>query len=207
VVTDEQDTRRQAAAPAAEAEDSVETAPRSSPAPEGGGSPSIVIAGGEEQAVDPRAVTVARLVGMLWTAAVAVAPYVGVTIAWALGGIPSRVYLLLLVIGTVLLAATLTWAYKWPELHHRHLRYRVDDHGMRIRRGVLWRKVVSIPASRVQHTDVSQGPLQRQYDLATLTVHTAGTQGASISLEGLEQGVARRLRDHLLPDHVDDDDA
>ena len=89
-------------------------------------------------------------------------------------------------------------------MYHRRLRYRVDESGVRIRRGVLWRKVISIPTSRVQHTDVSQGPLQRRYELATLTVHTAGTQGASIALSGLEHGVAKRLRDHLLPDHESD---
>jgi membrane protein YdbS with pleckstrin-like domain len=159
---------------------------------------------GQEHAVDPRSVTAARIVTILPILAVAVGPFLGITIGWAFEGIPTVVYLPLLAGWFVLFGGALTFAYKWPELHHRHLRYRVDETGVRIRRGVWWRQVISIPTSRVQHTDVSQGPIQRSFELATLTVFTAGTEGASISLEGLEHGVARRLRDHLLPDHEAD---
>jgi membrane protein YdbS with pleckstrin-like domain len=174
-------------------------APVETPAP---GTPSII--DGQEHAVDPRSVKVARIVSILPILAVAVGPFLGITIGWAFEGIPTVVYLPLLAGWVVLFGAALTFAYKWPELHHRHLRYRVDETGVRIRRGVWWRQVISIPTSRVQHTDVSQGPIQRSFELATLTVFTAGTEGASISLEGLEHGVARRLRDHLLPDHEAD---
>ncbi len=102
--------------------------------------------------------------------------------------------------GWLVIFAGMTFlGYMWPALHHKHLSYRVDAAGVRIKRGVVWRKIISIPNSRVQHTDVSQGPLQRRYNIATLTVHTAGTEGASIHLGGLRHDVALRLRDHLLP--------
>lgn len=165
------------------------------------------IVGPEERAVDPRSVPHARVVGFATIAPASLVPLVGITLGWGLGGIPGVVYVPLLAGWALLLVAALVWAYRWPDLYHRHLRYRVDEAGLRIRRGVLWRKVISIPTSRVQHTDVSQGPLQRRYEIASLTVYTAGTEGASIELSGLEQTVARRLRDHLLPEHLDDDDA
>lgn len=184
-----------------EIEEPQEVDPVDDVAPVGQAEQSISIIDGEEHGVDPRSVTLDRVVGLSVILAVAVVPSVGVTIGWGAGGIPSRVYFSLLTGGLMLLAVSLATGYKWPELHHRHLRYRVDEAGVLIRRGVLWRKVISIPTSRVQHTDVSQGPVQRSYGLATLTVHTAGTEGASIELSGLEHGVAKRLRDHLLPDH------
>lgn len=184
--------------------DSVEPLAPDQPIEHAGQSVSII--DGEEHRVDPRSVALDRVVGLGSILAVAVGPFVGVTVGWGLDGIPTRVYLPLLAGGVVLLVVSLLFGYKWPELHHRHLRYRVDGSGVRIRRGVLWRTVISIPTSRVQHTDVSQGPVQRSYGLATLTVHTAGTAGASISLSGLEHGVAKRLRDHLLPEHEPDDD-
>ena len=165
---------------------------------------AVSIVDGEEHAVDPRSVTVDRIVAIPTITGIAMAAFLGVTIAWAADGVPTWLYLPLLAGWVVIAGCVLVLGYKWPELHHRHLRYRVDEAGVRIRRGVLWRTVISIPASRVQHTDVSQGPLQRHYELATLTVHTAGTQGASIELSGLEHSVARRLRDHLLPDHEAD---
>ena len=70
---------------------------------------------------------------------------------------------------------------------------------------MIWRRVVSIPRSRVQHTDVSQGPLERRFGLGTLVIYTAGTEHSRISLSGLDYDVASRVRDHLLP--VDDGDA
>jgi membrane protein YdbS with pleckstrin-like domain len=57
----------------------------------------------------------------------------------------------------------------------------VDARGLEIRRGVFWRSVVNVPRSRVQHTDVSQGPLERSYGLGTLIVYTAGTDHAQVN--------------------------
>ena len=80
----------------------------------------------------------------------------------------------------------------------------VDDLGIEIRRGVFWRAVVNIPRSRVQHTDVSQGPLERRFGLGTLVVFTAGTDHAKVSLQGLEYDLALRIRQHLLPSGSND---
>ena len=171
--------------------------PAPSPVP-----PSIV--DGEEHAVDRRSVRVARLVGIPTIFIVAMLPLVSSTIGWALGGIPNVVYLPLLGGLLSILGFSLWCTFMWTGAHHRHLRYRVDENGLRIRRGVFWRKVILIPTSRVQHTDVSQGPVQRSFELATLTVHTAGTEGASISLAGLEHATATRLCDHLQPDRGTD---
>jgi membrane protein YdbS with pleckstrin-like domain len=159
---------------------------------------------GEYRHVDDRVVFVERVVGIGVTLGVSIAPFIGVGMGWLFGGIPNWLYAWLMA-GWLLLFGTITlFCYKWPAVHHRHLTYRVDETGLTIRSGVVWRKVSSVPTTRVQHTDVSQGPLQRRYELATLTVHTAGTQDASVDLAGLEHGVANRLRDHLLPEDRND---
>jgi len=75
---------------------------------------------------------------------------------------------------------------------------------LEIRRGVWWRSVVTVPLSRVQHTDVNQGPLQRRFDLSTLVVHTAGTRHATVKLEGLGKKIAESVRDELLKQRGDD---
>jgi hypothetical protein len=69
---------------------------------------------------------------------------------------------------------------------------------------VFWRRTIIVPKSRVQHTDVSQGPLQRRYALGTLVVYTAGTDHAKVELPGLSYARAMRIRDHLLPSGGDD---
>ncbi len=162
------------------------------------------LADGEEHPVDPRTVRVARIIGFSVVLAISMAPLILFTIGWGVGGIPGPVYLGILGVWLLLLASFLLLAYRWPAARHRHLRYLVEEDGLRIRRGVFWRKVIWIPITRVQHTDVSQGPVQRKFGLGTLTVHTAGTAGASISLAGLEHGIASRLSDHLRPARATD---
>lgn len=158
----------------------------------------------EDHSVDPRSVHVARLIAIPLTLAIPAMPLAFLTLGWVLGGIPTVVYLSLTTTLSVLASVAVTIAFRFPAARHRHLCYRVHAEGLRIRRGVFWRKTIWIPITRVQHTDVSQGPLQRKYGIAKLTVHTAGTEGASISLSGLEYGIADRLSDHLRPDRERD---
>jgi membrane protein YdbS with pleckstrin-like domain len=101
-------------------------------------------------------------------------------------------------------AALLASSYFWPPVVYRHTRYAVGADGLEIRRGVFWRTVVNVPRSRVQHTDVSQGPLERRFGLGALVVYTAGTDHARIDLGGLAYETAIALRDHLLPHERDD---
>lgn len=93
----------------------------------------------------------------------------------------------------------------WPPTVYRHRSYRITDHGLQIRKGVWWRTVIDVPRSRVQHTDVTQGPLARRYGLGKLVVHTAGTMSATVELEGLAHETALALRDRLTG--ADDDES
>lgn len=106
---------------------------------------------------------------------------------------------LLILLGWICLVAFLFLsAHFWPPIHFRHLAWRLTDHGLEIHRGVWWRHRIAIPIARVQHVDVSQGPIQRMFDLGKLTIHTAGTKNASIELDGLDHARAITLRDELI---------
>jgi hypothetical protein len=72
------------------------------------------------------------------------------------------------------------------------------DDGLLVRRGVAWRSEVFIPRARVQHTDVAQGPLDRQFGVATLKIFTAGSHLGVTEVEGLSHASAVGLRDGLL---------
>lgn len=90
-------------------------------------------------------------------------------------------------------------SYRWPVLEYRHSRYRIDEQLIEIETGVLWRTSIAVPRSRVQHLDVTQGPLQRRYGLGVLSIYTAGTEHSLVTLPGLAYEIAHRLRDRLLP--------
>jgi membrane protein YdbS with pleckstrin-like domain len=92
----------------------------------------------------------------------------------------------------------LLFTWLWPATYFRHLRYIVDPTGIVIQRGVLWRSHIALPRVRIQHTDVSQGPLQRHYGIGTLRLYTAGSRYTVIELPGLAHDDAIALRDALL---------
>ncbi|MEM7561377.1 MAG: PH domain-containing protein [Planctomycetota bacterium] len=101
--------------------------------------------------------------------------------------------------GWIALAGLMVFSsHFWPQIKHRHYRWRSSDAGMEIHRGVLWKHRIAVPILRVQHVDVSQGPVQRLFKLGSLTIHTAGTKNASVMIEGLEYDTALQLRDELL---------
>lgn len=75
--------------------------------------------------------------------------------------------------------------------------YSLAEARLRIVRGIFFRRDTVVPFGRVQHIDVDQGPLERFYGLATLTVHTAGTHNASVSLPGLAQREAIAMREGI----------
>jgi uncharacterized protein len=90
------------------------------------------------------------------------------------------------------------YSWLWPSLSYDHLRFGVDDTGIAIESGVLWRSRVALPRVRIQHTDVSQGPLERRYGIGTLKLYTAGSRHTKIELPGLNHEDAIALRDTLL---------
>lgn len=99
-------------------------------------------------------------------------------------------------IGLALLVAALALgAYAGARL--RHQRWKLDAEGLWLRQGRMWFRETRVPASRVQHVDIKHGPLERRFELATLVVHTAAVQLNGITVRGLDQQDAQRLRDAL----------
>lgn len=80
---------------------------------------------------------------------------------------------------------------------YRNTSWKLDEHGLAVRRGRFWQRETRVPATRVQHLDIKRGPLQRHRDLATLVVHTAGTENSAVSVPNLDSADAERLRDRL----------
>ncbi len=161
------------------------------------------VADDQDKALDPNSVTVARIVTAIWMTILAVPLVAGAGGLMLFGGLGPAT-LLLLGAGAAAYAALAAWSLYWPGVRYRHASYRVAERGLWIRRGVLWRSEISVPKSRVQHTDVSQGPLQRRFDLATLVLHTAGTQHAAVPLGGLSHAAALAIRDYLIEGGADD---
>ena len=101
-----------------------------------------------------------------------------------------------LVVGVVLLLKVWLVGIA-PSRRFSRWRYTLSSDLLRIVHGYLFRQDTVVPLGRVQHIDVHQGPLMRRWDLATLTVHTAGNHGASVSLPGLKHADALAMRETI----------
>ncbi len=76
----------------------------------------------------------------------------------------------------------------------------VDDERIRVDHGVINRQSAFVPRTRIQHVSTEQGPIQRVFDLTSLTLHTAGARTPNIDIPHLELATAELLRQELVGD-------
>ncbi|MFF3496055.1 PH domain-containing protein [Streptomyces sp. NPDC002795] len=96
----------------------------------------------------------------------------------------------------VLPLALLAWGWVMLGRNWRSWRYaeRADD--LLISRGVLWHQETIVPYGRMQLVEVTSGPLERKFGLASLQLHTAAA-ATDATIPGLVPAEAERLRDRL----------
>lgn len=102
----------------------------------------------------------------------------------------------------LLLTILILWRVPLRRYHAKGFAMSADR--LRVVRGLWFHSDSVVPFGRVQHIDVHQGPVERNYKLATLVLHTAGTHNSSVSLPGLlhEDALAMRetIRAHIKQD-------
>ena len=86
----------------------------------------------------------------------------------------------------------------WTAYSHRFKGYALREHDLIFRRGVIWRKTTILPFNRVQHVETQQGVLQRQFDLTTLNVFSAGGYKADLIIQGMDVTVTEGIKSVLL---------
>ena len=84
-----------------------------------------------------------------------------------------------------------------PDRIYRRLGYAIDGRLLRTVRGWLFHTDTVVPFVRVQHIDVTRGPVDKMFGTASLVVHTAGTHNSVVVLPGLAPGRAAEIRDSI----------
>ena len=84
-----------------------------------------------------------------------------------------------------------------PGLRYRTWQYALLAHELYLERGIFNRVRTIVPLRRIQHLDVSQDLIEREFELGKLIVHTAGTRSSSVVLPGLRLEEAEALRDQV----------
>ncbi len=84
-----------------------------------------------------------------------------------------------------------------PARKYRHWGYNMGTDRLRVVRGYMFHHDTVVPFGRIQHIDVDQGPVDRRYGLARLTVHTAGNHNSTVALPGLTHADALAMRETI----------
>ncbi|CAN5776667.1 PH domain-containing protein [soil metagenome] len=142
------------------------------------------------RSLDPRIVTVWRVQGAVVPLVLAVAVLVAGLRVDALPGPTGLIPAVILVVGGAL-------ALVVPALAYRHWRYTIADTTLELRHGVVVRTESSIPYFRVQHIDVTAGPVDRLCGVARLVVRTASAS-TDATIPGIAAGDADALRQLIL---------
>jgi uncharacterized protein len=78
----------------------------------------------------------------------------------------------------------------------RSWRYTEREEDLVVGRGVMFNRMSVVPYGRMQFIDVTSGPIERIFGLATVKLHTAAA-ATDARIPGLDQQEAARLRDRL----------
>lgn len=144
------------------------------------------------QSVSPRYASQLRLYLLFWGLILALVPwllgFVGGSLAPFGPALPSAIIALLFLALIVL----------WVPRRVRHTRYLLRELDLHMQTGLWWRRTVSVAISRVQHLEITQGPLERSLGLSRLAVYTAGGMKSDLMIPGLPAGTAGRLKVQIL---------
>lgn len=170
-------------------EDIPKTAPRSE-SRESPPSSATAIAGHDDDGLTPlhpNHVKILRILTVLFTL-----PFIiGSLVLESAQVLPAGIF----IVPVVVAAAFLILRVPLRRYHARGFEMGADR--LRVVRGLLFRSDTVVPFGRVQHIDVNQGPLERYYGLATLTLYTAGNHNASVHLPGLLNEDALAMREEI----------
>ena len=98
--------------------------------------------------------------------------------------------------GGVLVAATL-YCLAWPRLRYQSWGFALRPEEIYMEHGVLKHVRTVVPLRRIQHVDVSQDLIEREFALGRLVVHTAGSRSSDVVIPGLPLPDAEEIRDKI----------
>lgn len=101
-------------------------------------------------------------------------------------------------LGLVVFVGTLTLGLWHARRLFQGWRWELRRDDVVARFGVVFRVSRSIPRVRVQHVDLSSGPVDRALGLVEVSLHVAGSAGAVLTIPGLAPAEAEALREALL---------
>lgn len=81
---------------------------------------------------------------------------------------------------------------------YRKFRFFVGTDDLAVQHGVFWTSCRFVSRGRIQHVDVSSGPIERMLGLSQISVHVAGGMHSAVNIPGITHDEAEALRVRLM---------
>ena len=75
--------------------------------------------------------------------------------------------------------------------------YAVRQHDITYKKGWIFQTRTTVPMNRIQHSEISQGPLERRFNISSLKIFTAGGAASDLVIPGLLPEEAQRLHEFI----------
>lgn len=102
--------------------------------------------------------------------------------------------------GWVVLGVMVLW-FAWRAVRaprvFRRWGYAEREHDVYLTNGLWFRNLTCVPYGRMQMVEVSSGPIDRMFGLASVEMVTSSTSG-TVTIPGLDKDAAAALRDRLI---------
>lgn len=82
----------------------------------------------------------------------------------------------------IILAYMLIALFLFPAIEYRQWGYIISDDRIEIKHGIFFVRNIVIPIVRIQHITISQGPINRKLGISIINIHTASGQ---FGIEGI----------------------
>lgn len=80
----------------------------------------------------------------------------------------------------------------------RFKQYALRSKDLLYKSGWIWRRTTAVPFARIQHSEVVRSPFDQLFDIATLKIYTAGGSSSDLSISGIPEKRAEKMRAYIV---------
>ena len=85
----------------------------------------------------------------------------------------------------------------FAKAYFRRKKFKIAEKNISYQEGILYQKETLVPFARIQHIEIDEGPLERFFSIATLSIYTAGDSGRDLKISGLELMKAQEIKSFI----------
>jgi membrane protein YdbS with pleckstrin-like domain len=76
-------------------------------------------------------------------------------------------------------------------------KYAIREKDISYKSGIFYKKLTTVPFSRVQHIEIDEKPISRLFGLASLSVYTAGDSSDDLVIRGITKEIASQIKEFI----------